>query len=305
MPNPLTYTQADFVGSTPINTVNPEELNQELIAASPFTSTPAAYVRMTVDGDPIATFTVEVFFDVVPDATDEAAVDAIIAAHPATAAAKFTTSENVKDKDLTTPPGAPAMGDKYIVASVATGAWVTHETEIAEWDGSVWVFTIPVEGTIIWVDDENLLYAFDGTAWASVSSKSIEIFEHGLELSSSKDGHPGKNVTANGSLDIGWMIPDDFKDLVSLHILMSPGATNASADIDLASNYGVVGEPLNQHSETNTTIVYSLTVDITVALDVASVFSSLSPGDLCGLTLDLNAIGGTAHFIGSRLRYTR
>ncbi len=131
----------------------------------------------------------------------------------------------------------------------------------------------------------------------------IEVVERGLELSSSKNGHPGKNVTANGAIDIGWTIPVDYKTLVSLDILVDPGGTNASADIDLASNYGAVGEPSSQHAESNTAITYSLTNNVIAALDVSSVFSSLSAGDWCGLNLDLNGIGGSAHFLGSRLRY--
>ena len=43
----------------------------------------------------------------------------------------------VKDKDLTAPPGAPSPGARYVVASVASGAWTGHESEIAEWAGSI------------------------------------------------------------------------------------------------------------------------------------------------------------------------
>jgi hypothetical protein len=37
---------------------------------------------------------------------------------------------SVLDRDLAVPPGAPADGDRYLVASGATGAW-------EDWDGNI------------------------------------------------------------------------------------------------------------------------------------------------------------------------
>lgn len=47
----------------------------------------------------------------------------------------------VLDKDLADPPVSPTEGDKYIVAAEATGDWVGKEDNIAEWNGTEWVFT--------------------------------------------------------------------------------------------------------------------------------------------------------------------
>jgi hypothetical protein len=62
----------------------------------------------------------------------------------------------VLDRDLTAPPGGPAEGDAYIVASPATGAWAGHESEIAFYFGGVWNFLGPTlaQGRGIWVADE-------------------------------------------------------------------------------------------------------------------------------------------------------
>ena len=73
--------------------------------------------------------------------------------------------DSVLDKDLTAPPGSPSLGDRYIVANPATGAWSGHENDIAEWDNSQWIFTTPTEGTTVWVEDENTYYTFDGSSW--------------------------------------------------------------------------------------------------------------------------------------------
>lgn len=71
----------------------------------------------------------------------------------------------VLDKDQTTPPGSPATGDRYIVASVATGVWTGQEDDIATWEGSSWDFFTPVEGATVVIEDENKNYRFDGAAW--------------------------------------------------------------------------------------------------------------------------------------------
>lgn len=75
----------------------------------------------------------------------------------------------VKDKDLATPPGSPADGDAYIVAASPTGAWTGHAKDIAYYS-SGWLFRTPIEGVAAWVQDEHLLYYYDGSAWASYAT---------------------------------------------------------------------------------------------------------------------------------------
>lgn len=77
---------------------------------------------------------------------------------------------DVVDKDLATPPVSPSSGDAYIVAATATDDWAGKEDNIARWNGSAWIFTAPSEGMVVWVADENLLYGYDGSAWASAGA---------------------------------------------------------------------------------------------------------------------------------------
>jgi hypothetical protein len=77
---------------------------------------------------------------------------------------------SVKDRDLAAPPGAPAEGDRYIVAAAATGAWSGHDGEVAAWQDAAWVFYAPTEGWIAWVADEDALLAFDGTDWVTAAA---------------------------------------------------------------------------------------------------------------------------------------
>ncbi len=68
---------------------------------------------------------------------------------------------------LNTPPGSPADGDAYLVTAVAGGDWALHEDEIAVWNAAqgVWEFYVPTEGWIVWVEDEDLYYHYDGSSW--------------------------------------------------------------------------------------------------------------------------------------------
>lgn len=75
----------------------------------------------------------------------------------------------VLDKDLAAPPGAPADGNRYIVAASPTGAWAGQAGRIAAWQDGAWEFFAPREGWLAWVADEDKLYVHDGAAWGVVS----------------------------------------------------------------------------------------------------------------------------------------
>lgn len=82
----------------------------------------------------------------------------------------FEHQQNVKDKDLSTPPGAPAEGDRYIVAAGGTGAWAGQDGKIAYYFNAAWLFDTPVEGWRLWIEDENKFYFHNGTVWAEEPS---------------------------------------------------------------------------------------------------------------------------------------
>src|SRR5436190_11554824 len=87
----------------------------------------------------------------------------------ATAASAQTASWLVKDRSLSTPPGSPAQGDRYIVGPAPTGAWAGHANDIALRSGSTWKFITAQEGLSAWVADEpaKVIY-FNGTSWGDV-----------------------------------------------------------------------------------------------------------------------------------------
>ena len=71
---------------------------------------------------------------------------------------------------VTAPAGTPAEGDRYLVKATATGAFAGKEGKIAEYDGSSWVFTNPVDGMALFVEDTDEQYAYNGTAWVNISA---------------------------------------------------------------------------------------------------------------------------------------
>lgn len=71
---------------------------------------------------------------------------------------------------IDTPPGSPTAGDRYLVIATATGAWAGKENQIAEWNGTAWVFTAPATGMNVVVDDEpQYIYLYSGSAWVAKS----------------------------------------------------------------------------------------------------------------------------------------
>jgi hypothetical protein len=83
---------------------------------------------------------------------------------------KFEWQSKVKTRVLATPPVSPTKGDRYILPSAGlSGAWVGHGTQIAECSGpSSWDFIIPSTFFTVWVEDEAILYNWNGSSWVKL-----------------------------------------------------------------------------------------------------------------------------------------
>src|SRR4029079_13907135 len=77
---------------------------------------------------------------------------------------------SVLDRDLSTPPGSPADGARYIVAGSPTGAWSGHAGNIAADQDGAWTFYAPRQGWISWIGDEDAAVVWDGAAWAALTT---------------------------------------------------------------------------------------------------------------------------------------
>ena len=76
----------------------------------------------------------------------------------------------VLDRDLAVAPATPSDGDRYIVASAATGAWAGQSGRIAAFQDGAWAFMPPREGWVAWAADEDALLVFNGVAWSTSGS---------------------------------------------------------------------------------------------------------------------------------------
>lgn len=76
---------------------------------------------------------------------------------------------SVISRDMTDPPLIPENGDRYIVASDATGAWLGQDRAVASYDAG-WSFIQPAEGWLAWDNDGQELVVFTEGEWAAVTS---------------------------------------------------------------------------------------------------------------------------------------
>ena len=130
----------------------------------------------------------------------------------------------VIDKDLSAPPGAPTLGATYIVGAAPTGSWVGKTNQVASYDGSGWIFFVPVEGWKAWVNDEDATYCWDGAAWVNLSGLTVSAFNDGTVM----------------LLGIGGAIADATNRLS----VNTPAVllNNAGASIDMTFNKNAAGD---------------------------------------------------------------
>lgn len=111
----------------------------------------------------------------------------------------------IKDRDLSTPPGSPDEGDRYLVKATGTGDWAGHDGELAIYFNG-WIFVVPKEGWMTWVDDENIRIQYDGATWSALPDV-VPVFTPNIVVvsddSGDLDGNPIYPARFNG--DVGYM----------------------------------------------------------------------------------------------------
>jgi len=87
-----------------------------------------------------------------------------------TTTSPFDWQQSVIDRDLVTDPVSPTDGDRYIIAGVG-GLWSTFTiNDIVEWDGTEWDNYTPTEGSVTWLEDENIFVMYDGASWENFAT---------------------------------------------------------------------------------------------------------------------------------------
>jgi len=75
------------------------------------------------------------------------------------------TQISVLDRDLAAPPGNPAEGARYIVASGATGLWAGWDGDVAFYAGGAWLRLPARTGWVVWVQNEARVVVQVGSVW--------------------------------------------------------------------------------------------------------------------------------------------
>lgn len=71
----------------------------------------------------------------------------------------------VNSVTVTAPPGAPTLGDTYIVPAGATGAWNGQADKTAQWVTGAWVFAQAPLDTLVCAQDTHLYWQRKASGW--------------------------------------------------------------------------------------------------------------------------------------------
>ncbi|MBL1419135.1 MAG: DUF2793 domain-containing protein [Alphaproteobacteria bacterium] len=78
---------------------------------------------------------------------------------------------SVLTKSLTVIPSSPAEGERYIIADAATADWSGLDGLLAVYQDGAWHNITAKNGWKCWVEDEQKLYVFNGSAWQEYAAK--------------------------------------------------------------------------------------------------------------------------------------
>lgn len=144
------------------------------------------------------------------------------------------------DNTLTAPPGSPAVGDSYVVAATATGAWTGLEDRLVVWNGSAW---IDVKNGTLQINDKFLITGGAGTAHNDTGGPAGGAFvtrENNIAT-----------VTGTGPLTYSFATPVNAQDIAVIEHLAAGG--NAGPNDLYGYTYASTGTSWNE----NTTYKYS------------------------------------------------
>jgi len=109
----------------------------------------------------------------------------------------------VIDRDLAAEPGSPSDGDVYILPASPTGTnWASFsQNDVVVYRETEWVQLSPFEGFgPFWVNDENILVVYDGSAWVDALSS----MSNGADELASAEVDQLKNIDSNTISNAQW-----------------------------------------------------------------------------------------------------
>jgi len=133
---------------------------------------------------------------------------------------------SVKDRHLTSPPGSPSDGDRYIPASGASGDWEDWDLNVAWYVDGVWTKLAPRGGWIAYVEDEGLVLIHDGSGWVKLpaASETWRILSASA-VAATHTGNPAETTLATVTVPGGAMGPNGVLRITTTW--SHTGSTNA------------------------------------------------------------------------------
>ena len=97
----------------------------------------------------------------------------------------YVQSSAISDS-TTAEPASPNETDVYVVPAGATGSnWTGQDGAIAVLVGGVWVFLVPPEGWLCWIQDASVLKVYNGTSWDVIGTQATSIALIGMDANPS------------------------------------------------------------------------------------------------------------------------
>ena len=109
-------------------------------------------------------------------------------------------------------------------------------------------------------------------------------------------------VEANASGNMTFNIPSNWYATVSCDVIVIPDANGTAEDIDFTTEYGLLTELYNNHTETDTTRTYTYTANTLTNISITNILTGIQSGDYVGLELDHNA-ATKMNYLGIVFRY--
>jgi hypothetical protein len=197
-----------------------------------------------------------------------------------------------------------ADNDTNYVYMNSSGTLVVN---VSGWPGTIHLRLARVVtsgGQIQTIHDERVIV---NTAAAAAPGVSKTLFLP-ADPNANKGDYRVRNVGGTGAHRFNVAFPSDLVTLDECKLIgiCSSGAAGSGKDIDLLSDYGTIGELYNNHSEADTTTVYDFTgkTDQLIQIDLTPVLSAVAAGDVAGIQVDHNSIGGAIDYLGVLMRYT-
>jgi len=122
---------------------------------------------------------------------------------------KHSWQDPVKDKDLSAPPGGEATGDRYLIATGASGDWADKAGNIGLKIEGGWSFIPPFEGMMVHVDDEDVYYKYTGSAWGDQDLSGYALKGANTDITSLQNA--ALYVGRDADNKVSWATDDQLK----------------------------------------------------------------------------------------------